>query len=94
MKPADVKSNTYINSNHETNDKDLKFKIGDIVRISKYENIFGKCYFPNWFEEDFVVKMVKNILPWAYIINNLNGKEIVEMFYVKKNSKNKLKRVQ
>ena len=35
MKPADVKSNTYIDSSKEINDKDHKFKIGDIVRISK-----------------------------------------------------------
>ena len=30
MKPADVKSNTYINSSKEVNNKDPKFKIGDI----------------------------------------------------------------
>ena len=40
MKPANVKSNTYTNSSKELNDEDLKFKIGDIVRISKYKNIF------------------------------------------------------
>ena len=39
MKPVDVKSNTYIDSNKEINKKDPKFKIGDIVRISKYKNI-------------------------------------------------------
>ena len=33
MKPVDVKSSTYINSSKEINDKDPKFKIGDIVRI-------------------------------------------------------------
>ena len=32
MKPA-VKSNTYINSCKEINDKGPKFKVGDIVRI-------------------------------------------------------------
>ena len=35
MKSVDVKSNTYINSSKEINDKDPKFKIGDIVRISQ-----------------------------------------------------------
>ena len=34
MKPVDVTSSTYIGSSKETNDKDLKFKIGDIARIS------------------------------------------------------------
>ena len=32
MKPGDVKSNTYTDSSKELNDKDPKFKIGDIVR--------------------------------------------------------------
>ena len=34
-KPADVKSSTYIDSSKEINDEDPKFKIGDIVTISK-----------------------------------------------------------
>ena len=46
MKPADVNSNTYINSSKEINEKNTKFKIGDIVRISKYKNIFAKGYVP------------------------------------------------
>ena len=47
MKPVDVKSSTYIYSSKEINDKHPKFKIGDIVRISKYKNIFAKGYVPN-----------------------------------------------
>ena len=47
MKPIDVKSNTYIESSKEINNKDPKFKIGDTVRISKYKNI-SKGYTPNW----------------------------------------------
>ena len=47
MKPIYVKDNTYIDSTElhsekEVNNKDPKFKIGDLVRISKYENIFAK----------------------------------------------------
>ena len=38
METVDLKSNTYINFSKETNDKALKFKIGDIVRISKGKN--------------------------------------------------------
>ena len=40
MKPIDVKDNTYINTDKEINNKGLKFKAGDHVRISKYKNIF------------------------------------------------------
>ena len=47
IKPVDVKSNTYIDSSKEINDKDPKFKVGDIVRISKYKNIFAKGYATN-----------------------------------------------
>ena len=73
MKPIDVKVNTYINTNKETNDKDPKFKVGDCVRISKYKNIFGKGYTPNCSEEVFLIKKVKNTVPWTYVINDLNS---------------------
>ena len=63
MKPIDVKDNTYIDFGKEVNDNDPKFKVGDHVRISKYKNIFGKGYAPNWSEEDFVIKEIKNMVP-------------------------------
>ena len=66
MKPVDVKSNIYIYSSKEINDKDAKFKVGDIVRISKYKNIFAKGYVLNWSEEVFIIKKVKNTEPWIY----------------------------
>ena len=70
MKPVDVKDNTYINTDKETNDKDPKFKVGDRVKISKYKNIFAKGYTPNWSEEVFVIKKVKNTVPWTYVVND------------------------
>ena len=83
MKPIDVKDNTYINADKEINNKDPKFKVGDRVRISKYTNIFAKEYVPNWSEEVFVIKKVKNTVPWTYVINDLNGEEIIGTFYEK-----------
>ena len=47
IKPIDVKDNTYINIDKEVNNKDPKFRVGDHVRISKYQNIFAKGYTPN-----------------------------------------------
>ena len=44
IKPFDVKWSTYIDSSKENNDRVPKFKIHDIVRISKYKNIFAKGY--------------------------------------------------
>ena len=84
MKPVDVKSSTYIDSSKEINNKDPKFTIGDIVRISKYKIIFAKDYIPNWSEEVFMIKKAKNTVPWIYVINDLNGDDIdiVGTFYI------------
>ena len=91
MKPVDVKSNTYINSTKETNDEYPKFKIGGIVRISKFKSIFAKCYVPNWSEEVFVITKVKSTVSWTYVISDLNGEKIVRIFY-KKNWKKQIKK--
>ena len=58
MRPVDVKSNTYNDSNKEISNKDPKSKTGDIVRISKYQNGFAKGYIPNRSEQVFVIKKV------------------------------------
>ena len=63
MRPIDVKDNTYINIVKEDNDKDPKFKVSDHVRISKYKKNFAKGYTPNWSEEIFVIKEIKNTVP-------------------------------
>ena len=83
MKPVDVKDNIYIDFKKEINDKNPKFKVGDHVRISKYKNIFAKGYMPNWSEEIFIIKKIKNIVPWTYVINDLNGEGIIGIFYEK-----------
>ena len=82
MKAVDVKD-TYIDFNKEVNYKDHKFKVGDHVRISIYKNIFVKGYTPNWSEEVFVIKKVKNTVPWTYVITDLKGEEIIGTFYEK-----------
>ena len=81
MKPVDVKDNTYIDFKKEVNYKNTKLKVGDHVRISKYKNIFAKGYMPNWSEEILIIKKMKNTVPWTYVINDLNGEEIIGTFY-------------
>ena len=76
MKPVNVKSSSYIDFVIETN-KDPKFKVDDHVIISKYKNIFAKDYVLNWSEDVFVIKKVKNTVPWTYVITT----------YVKPNQK-------
>ena len=83
MKPTDVKDNTDINIGKEINYNNHKFKVGDHVRISKYKNISAKDYTPNWSEEILVIKGIKNKVPWTYVINDLNGEEIIGTFYEK-----------
>ena len=61
MKPVDTKS---------------KVKISNHVKISKHKNIFTKKYTPNWPEEVFLIKNVKNTVPWTYVIEDLHGEEI------------------
>ena len=55
IKPIDVKDSTYINIGKEVNDKNTK--------TSKYKKIFAKGYTPNWSEEIFVIKEIKNTVP-------------------------------
>ena len=68
MKPADVISNTYMESSKEINDKDPKFKFGDTVRISKCKNIFAKGYTPNWSEEELI---------WTQTLKELKTKLLI-----------------
>ena len=80
MKPVDVKDNTYIDFLKKVNDKNLKFKVGDQVRLSKYKNIFAEGYIPNWSDEIFIIKKIKNTVPWTCVLNDLNGEEIIGTF--------------
>ena len=83
MNPIDAKDNTYTDFGKEVNDNDHKFKVGDHVRISKYKSIFAKVYTPNWYEEIFVIKEIKNTVSWTYVIIDLNGEEIIGTFFEK-----------
>ena len=71
--------------------KNPKFKVGDHVRISKYKNIFANGYAPNWSEEIFVIKKIKNTVPLTYLISDLNREEIIGSFYGKEFQKSNQK---
>ena len=75
MKPIDVNLSTYIDFDVESNDKVLKFKVCNHVRILKYKNIFAKGYTPNCSEKTFPIKRT-----WTHVISNLNGEEVVGTF--------------
>ena len=84
MKPVDVKDNTYIDFSKEFNNEDPKLKVADHVKISKYKNIFAREYTSNWSEEVFLIKEIKNTVPWTYVTSVLNGEKIIGTFYEKK----------
>ena len=67
-----IKNYEYVNSLLQDvyNDKDLKFEVGDCVRISIYKNIFGKGCTTKWSKTDFWIKNVEVTLPWTYEIEN------------------------
>ena len=45
----------------------------------------------NWSEEIFVVKKIKDTLPWTYVISDLNKEKIVGRFYEKELKKSNQK---
>ena len=87
IKSVDVKSRTYIDFDKKTNKEDPNFKVSDHVSLSKYKNIFARANVLNWSVEVFVIKKVKNTAPWTYVISDVKGKEIVEIFYEKESQK-------
>ena len=63
--------------------KDSQLKVGDRVRITKYENIFSKGCTENRSREVFVIDSVLKTNPCTYKIKNLNKEKIIESFYEK-----------
>ena len=93
MKPVDLKSSTYIKTNKEINDKDPRFKIGDIVRISKLKNIFVKGNVLNWSEEVFgLLKKLKTLYSRYMLVVILKTKKLLECL-TRMNCKEKSKKL-
>ena len=63
MKPINATSDSCVEYNEDSDEKDHRFKVGDHVRISKYKNIFAKGYTRNWSEEVFIVSKIENTVP-------------------------------
>ena len=64
MKPVDVKSSTYFDSGKGINVKDPQFKTD---ALNWYQNIFPNGSTGNSSEKAFVVKKVKNTVPWTSV---------------------------
>ena len=79
---VDVKSSTYIDHNKGNNKEGPKVKVGNHVRISKIYIFLQKSMFQIG-QTFFFIKSVKNIVPWTYVISDLN-EGIVGTFNEKK----------
>jgi hypothetical protein len=58
-----------------------KFKVGDIVRISKAKHLFEKGYMPNWTTELFKIIKVNITNPATYLLEDMRGQPITGGFY-------------
>ncbi|GJQ87723.1 hypothetical protein Trydic_g22087 [Trypoxylus dichotomus] len=86
MKPCDVamKNEQHLLSTVYSNIKIMgehKFKVGDIVRISKHKGVFQKGYTPNWSAELFKICKARITNPATYLLEDMNGRPILGNFY-------------
>ena len=82
-KHTDVKSSTYIDFDVENNDKDLKFKVGNHERISKYKKFLLNVTLQVGQNNFLWLKKLKNTAPWIYAINDLMAQKMLEYFMKK-----------
>ena len=84
MKPADVDeehiANIFFNSLPNLK-KTIKFSNGDRVRILIKKNQFAKEFEKSWSEEIFKIKRIQNTNPITYLIEDLDGEDIIGGFY-------------
>ena len=68
----------YKDQGHESQPK---YNKGDIVRINKEKGAFSKGYLPNYTEELFRILKVKHTDPPHYKLEDLEGENILGVFY-------------
>lgn len=58
-----------------------KFKIGDVVRISKFKKLFEKSSSRNWSTELFKIVSTNKKYPPTYLLEDIQGQPILGQFY-------------
>lgn len=88
MAPIDVKPNTklsmiYMDRNLKINPRHRvpKYKIDDLVRISKYKGAFSRGFTPNWSTELFSIAKVQETDPVTYKLKDAESNPISGAFY-------------
>ena len=59
----------------------FKFKVGDLVRITRSKGVFEKGYAENWTEEMFKIKRRIARRPPVYTLEEYDGTSIIGIFY-------------
>ena len=86
MKPNHVKSSDFMSilySKPLREYKKPKFRIGDRVRISKYDLLFRKSYKPQFTKEIFTIDAIATEKPPTYTIKDEQEEVIRGTFYKK-----------
>lgn len=72
----------------KSSSKKPRFRVGDVVRISKTKKTFEKGYFPNWTTKLFTVsKRIPDRHPYVYKIQDYHEEELEGTFYEKESHK-------
>lgn len=66
-----------------------RYKVGDIVRVSKSKHVFSKGYTPNWSTELFKISQVRITNPTTYLLEDMQGRPIKGGFYEEELQKTK-----
>jgi len=62
-------------------ESDIKFKVGNSVRMSRLKVLFQKRFLPYWSEEIFTADQIKNTIPVTYILRDTSEEVIAGSFY-------------
>jgi hypothetical protein len=82
MKPVNVTSKTRLNVYKRIKSMgSARYKLNDIVRISRFKSIFDKSYIPNWSTELFKIVRVQVTNPVTYKLEDMHGRPILGGFY-------------
>ena len=79
MKPVDVTDDSLVVEKQPL--KKPKYKVGDLVRISKEDKLFRKKYAVNFSDEIFTINKVNRTYPRTYVLQDGTGKTIEGIFY-------------
>jgi hypothetical protein len=75
------KINTFKKEINKRINKRIKFKLRDVVRISKYKTIFEKGYTPSFSTELFRINRIRKTIPPVYYLQDMEGNIIKGGFY-------------